>query len=357
MSTLDNRSSIRQVDPSNTLSHILDIGEQLNQGYALATDFRISAVYAQAKNILFLANGENLPVALALETLMRGYSRVPVLVHNDYVLPHWVSNDTLVIAIDYAGSSEAIISAFRSCAERRARLLAVAIDGELLSEARRYKGTTFMLEYGATPSAAFPYMMACLAGILKKLDFIEFKEAMITETAVLCRALLDNIGPDVPYYQNNAKQLAEKILNRRTIIVGSSPLNSVAERWQMVFGMTGKAVVAATTLSTFSATIVNGVGVSLKAADIPLIVMLQSKYDHQRNKLLQTLTYQIAQTQKVMYEQIFMHPSGTLFGEIILASLLGDIVGYYLAVLQGRDPAQAEATQFIRQKLRQEYDE
>jgi hypothetical protein len=352
MSTLDNRSLIKELDTHNYLSHILEIPEQLGDGFRLGQDATLPALYVQSRQVVIVASGEMTPVALALQALTIGVARVPVIVLEDYILPRWVASDTLVIALDYYGSNDQVITMYREAAARKARLFSVSVGGELAREARRFRAHHLQLRYGALSRVAFYYTMGAMVAVAKKLDLIDIKESMVTEAAVLCRTLLENINPEVAQYQNNAKQLAEKMLGRKTFIVGSGPLWSMARKWAVSITTTGKLPVMAVNLSDFNDTIINGLSGATKPTDSPLIVLLQSKYDHQRNKVQQTITYQVAQTQKLIYEQVFMHPSGSLFGEIILSALLSEMVGYYVALLQHRDPSETQATDFIRDELK-----
>lgn len=354
MSTLDNRSLIKQLDQNNYLSHILDIPEQIVSGYALGVEFTLPALYAQAKQVVLLASGESLPVALALESLALAHARVPVVVTDDYTLPRWVTNDTLVIALDYSGNSDQVLTTFQEAANRRARLLAVSVGGDVARIASRYRAPHVPLTYGAPTRIAFYHAFACLAALFHKLDLAEVRESTATEAAVLCRSLIMNINPEVAQYQNNAKQLAEKIYVNQAIVIGSGPLYAIAKKWQISLAMTGKGFIFAGSLSAFNDTMVTATHGPVKGQPQQLLVILQSKYDQPRNKLQQTLTYQIMQAQKTLFEQIFMHPSGSLFGELVLASALGDMVAYYHALLTGAEPSLAEAPQFIREQLAKE---
>jgi hypothetical protein len=85
--------------------------------------------------------------------------------------------------------------------------------------------------------------------------------------------------------------------------------------------------------------------------EAPVVVLLQSKYDHPRNKLQQTLAHQVAEAQKFLFEQIFIHPSGSLFGELLLTALYGDIVAFYVAWLLDKNPSMSELPHFIVEHL------
>lgn len=351
MTVLDNRTHLKNIDRHNYLNHLLEVPEQITDGYALGMDMIMPALYAQAKQVIILAAGETKPLAQLVQELALGYARVPVMVIDDYYLPAFVTSDTLVIAIDYTGSNEQVITAFQEAAKRKARLLAISIEGKLASEARRVRGQHLSLQYGAPARLAYYYMMSVMIAIFKKLDMIEVKDAMMVETAVLCRSLMQNIGPEIPQFQNNAKQLAEKIMHAQTMIVGCGPLSPMSDRWWAMLGSSAKLLGCSSTLSEFSDTIVNGLRPMAKGVEPTLVIMLQSKYDHARNKVQQTLVYQVAQAQKVPYEQIFMHPSGSLIGEMMLSALLGDMVAYYVALLIGIDPTPIEASVYLRDQL------
>ncbi len=351
MPHLDNRSTIKQLDPNNYISHILDVPEQLLEGYSLANSIIIPALYAQAKQVVILTVGEMLPVAMALQALMLEYGRIPIETVDDFVLPHYVSSDTLVIALDYYGESEQVRTCFREAAKRRARLLTVSVEGDLGREARRYRAPYIALAYGSPARAAFFYALSCLAQIFKKLDFIELKETTINEASVLCRSLLQTINPEVPQYKNTAKQLAEKLATKHPLLVASGPMVALAKKWQVNLANTGKTIAVTSTVGEFNETLINGVGHQGKSDDSFMIIVLQSKYDHIRNKFHQTLIHQVAQAHKLTYEPIFMHPSGSLFGEIVLCGVLGEMVSYYVALLANQDPSLNEATLYIKEQL------
>lgn len=351
MSILDNRTVPKEIDTTNYLSHILETPLQLKDGFELADSAIIPALFAQAKQVVFLVPGEMVPLGLSLVALMQPYARIPAIVVGDYVLPHWVGRETLVIAIDYSGATESVTLAFQEAAARKSRLLSLSIGGDLARQASRVKATHVTLAYGAPARIAFAYLFSCVAQILKKLDFIDHPLQEVEQTMVLTQTLLEDIGLEMEQYRNSAKQLAEKMVHRPTIIVGCGPLVGIAKKWQLTFAATGKIITTASTLAEFNDTIINGLMVPTKSTESQVVVMIQSKYDHQRNKVQQTLTYQVAQAQKFVYEQIFMHPSGSLFGEIVLASVLGDMMSYYLAWLQNKDPEITETTAFLKQQL------
>lgn len=351
MSLLDNRSHLKQFDSHNYLSHILDTPDQIAEGFLLGESVTIPALYAQSKQVLFIASGELLPVAHACMAMMLPYARVPVSVCDDYVIPKWVSRDTLVFGIDYSGDSEDVASCFRQAAQQRARLFALSVNGEIAREARRYRAPNLAIQYGAPPRAAFSYFMSCLAIILKKLDFIDLGKNELTETVNLSSALLETIGPENAQFRNTAKQLAEKIAQRKTIIIGSGPLVPIAQKWQIALASSAKKVAIDTTLNLFNSSLINALEFQTKPNDAPVVILLQSRYDHARNKLQQTLTYQVAQAQKFIFEQIFIHPSGSLFGEMLLTALYGDIVAYYVAWLLNKNPSIVDLSHFIQEHL------
>jgi glucose/mannose-6-phosphate isomerase len=351
MSDLDNRSHIKEFDSHNYLSHILETPDQIADGYSLGDSITIPALYAQSKQVLFIASGDLLPVAQACVSLMLPYARVPVYVADDYAIPKWVSRDTLVFGIDYSGDSENVVSCFRQAAAQHARLFSISISGEIAREARRNRAPNLAIEYGAPPRAAFSYFLTCLAVILKKLDLIDLTKKDIADTATFASGLMEIIGPDNALFRNTAKQLAEKIALRKTIIIGSGSLVPIAGKWQVDFAASAKKIATCSTLNTFNSSLINALEFQTKANDAPAVILLQSKYDHGRNKLQQTLTYQVAQAQKFVFEQIFIHPSGSLFGEMILTSLYGDFVAFYLAWLLNKNPSLVELSQFITEHL------
>lgn len=351
MSILNNRQISKELDKHNYLSHILEAPSQLSDGFELGMGSTISAALVQSKQLVIITSGEMEPVGQAIQALTLATSKIPVILVNDYVLPRWINNETLVLALDYYGSNDQVVHAYQEAAARKARLLSISVGGVLARESRRFRAHHLAFRYGALARVAFFYTLGVMIAISKKLDLLEIKEATVTEAVVLLRTLLENINPEVAQYQNNAKQLAQKIASHPTTIVGSGPLVAVVNKWGVSCGATGKSSVNVMSLGDFHATILNGLSGLGKSVQVPFVVMLQSKYDHQQNKVIQTLVYQVAQAQKIAYEQIFMHPSGSLLGEIVLSALLGEMVGYYLSLLGNRDPSETASTDYIFEML------
>ncbi len=351
MPHLDNRSLIKQIDVHNYLSHLVDIPSQLVDGYTLGASQTIPALFAQAKQLVILTAGETLPVAYALEALMIDYARIPVVIVSDFLLPHWVGSDSLVVALDYTGDNEQVLRTFHEAAKRRSRLLAVSVAGDLAKEARRFRATHIAINYGAPSRAAFYYIFACLAAVFKKLDFIEMRESFVSEASVLCRSMLQTIHPEIDQYKNSAKQLAEKIVVRKPVIVSARPLRASAKKWRINLAATGKMMATVVDMNEFTTSFIDSLGTPVKTNEPPMVLMLQSKYDFPRVKLHQTLSYQVAQARKILYEQIFMHPSGSLLSEICLVAAYGDMVSYYVALLFNQDPSFDEASLYIKEQL------
>lgn len=351
-SNLDNRSAYKQLDQQNVFDHLIDAPEQLLAGWAAGSSAVVPASYAQAKHIVILAGGEDRPLAEAARLMAQVTSRVPVTVISTYQVPAWVGSDTVVIAYDYSGNSEQVVAAFEAAVAARARAVSITIGGAMAAVGRRYKVPHLALEYGAPARYAGYYSFPYLLAVLAKLGAVEVRDDDVREASVLMHALFNNFKPDVSEFQNGTKQLANKIMNRPTIIIGSGLLVPIAYRWQLQLSMAAKALVNAAALPEFGQTLINGlVAPEGRGAPARLGIILQSKYDHARNKLQQTLSYQVFQARRMMFEPIFMHPSGSPLGEVMLASLYGDLVAYYLAIASGRDPSVTEASTYIAQHL------
>lgn len=355
MSHLDNRTVYKQLDTQNIFDHFVDAPEQLLVGWQAGAKAIIPAAYSQAKNVTFIASPEDLPMIETLALIARETSRVPVTVLSAYDVPHWLNRDSLLIAVDYSGNSEQVVSVYEKAVQQGVRALTVSVGGLLASAARRYKLPFLTLEYGAPARFAFYHTFPFLCALLKKLDLVDIQENQVREASVLLNSLLQNMRPETSEYENNTKQLAVKIANRQTVIVGSGNLAALAKRWQFQFASTSKMATSASSFPVFNQTLINAVGLTEgKPNQQWLGIILQSKYDSPRNKFQQTLAYQIFQARRLVFEPIFMHPSGSAFGEIVLTSLYGDLTAYYLAILTGNDPAYVEAGDYVTEHLQRE---
>ncbi len=354
MANLDDLRTIEKLDAKHMARYIRELADQLEKA---ALDFRAISLpthYVQARNILILGMGGSAIGSELAMSFSQPTTKVPIEVRRDYLLPNYVTKDTLVIAVSYSGNTEETLDGFLQAASRGAKLLAVTTGGELASLARKFQIPHFPINYGSEPRAAFGYLFTAVATILAKLRHLDLGDSELGETAVLLRALDAKLRPDVPTSQNLAKTLALKLKDKIPLIIGAGVMATVAKRWKTQMNENGKLAAVAEAMPELCHNVVVGMEKFYRQREVLLPIFLQSTFTHPRNQLRMSVVSRQFASAKLVTEQVLMHPSGTRISEAFQMILLGDYVSFYVGIQGNADPSKIDSIEDLKKELAQQ---
>ncbi len=351
MENLDHPQAFDELDKEGMLNNITELPDQIEQAWQELEKFIIPAIYIKVKNVVILGMGGSGVGGSLGQILTQTTSRIPITVIKDYNLPKFVSSDTLVIGVSYSGETEETLTAFAEAGKRQAKLIGIAIGGSLVPMASKFRCPVYQFNYGSQPRAALGFLYTGILGIFNKLGIIELTQNDIKEAVVLMKGLREKIKPEAPIYQNDAKKLAQRIFGNLPIIIGSSILAPVAYRWRCQMNENAKNIACDLTLPELCHNWLSGLHFPAELKKTLLIIILQSKYDHPRNRLKQNIISQIFKKQGIASELIYMQPSGSPLSEQLLSIYFGDYVSYYLAMLNNVNPTTIEEVHFLKKQL------
>lgn len=351
MANLDNFSAIRALDKENHLANIQDSPEQVETTWADFKNQGLPTLFINAKSVLILGMGGSAQGGGIVASLAQNQSSIPIYVLRDYDIPGWVDKNTLVIAVSYSGETEEVISAFMAACKHTDKLITISTGGRIYSLGTQHKAFHYRVRYGAQPRAAMGVLLTAVLAIFSKLKIIEISDDDISEAVLLMRALKKKIDVEVPERRNPAKVLAKKIVGRIPIIYGSGNLSEVARRIKGQFNESSKTVSFFEVLPELNHNSLAGLVFPEDIRQKLFFLILESKYDHERNKLRQSIVAQIFEQKKLSYETINIEPAGNPFSEIMQVILFTDYTSYYLAMLNNVAPDPVEIVEFLKGKL------
>lgn len=348
---LDDYQSYPQLDKENILQNIEEFPEQIQQAWAEIKRLAIPTHYVQAHNICLLGIGGSAMGADLVRTFALPRTKLPIVVLRDYNIPDFVSSKTLVIGISYSGNTEETLSSFEQSAKRGAKLVAMATGGQLESLAQKYKAPFYRITYGAQPRAALGFTLTAQLGILAKFSFVELKDDHIAEAVQLTKQIQAKIKAEVPESQNFAKQIARKLHHKIPLIYGSGLLQEVARRYKGQFNENAKTTSFYEQLPELSHNSLVGLEFPKKLSSMIFVLVLQSRYDHPRNKIRQAITMQILERRAIAFDSLMIEPTGEPLSEMLQMIVLGDYISYYLSLLNEVDPTPVEIITYLKKQL------
>jgi len=151
---------------------------------------------------------------------------IPVEVVNDYALPGYVSDKSLVILGSYSGNTEETLSMYEDAQKRGATILVITAGGQILDHAKANNLTHYIIESGFQPRMALGYSLGFLLLVLAELIGQDIRQDL--EGSV--ESLQDN-----DKLKGLARELEKKFaknLGQRYTIICDQAFYGVAVRFQ-----------------------------------------------------------------------------------------------------------------------------
>ena len=352
MVDLDNLQIYRQLDSSGMLNHLHEFPEQCQRAWEQALQFDLPPEYARVKKVIVLGMGSSAIGGEIVRRLTLAEGKVPVWVQQDYGLPPFVDEDTLVIASSYSGNTEETLSSFTESLKTPAKKLVLTGGGKLKRLAKRKGIPVFIIDYQSPPRAAFPHSFVPLVGILQRLGLLRNKSADLPEALRILNKLSTDFVETTPLVANPAKQLATKLWGHIAIIYGAGIISAVAQRWKTQLNENSKTWAFFELFPELNHNAVVGYEFPSQTKERMFVILLHSASLHPRVLLRYEATTKLLAKAGISHEFVEAHGETSL-AQVMSLIFLGDYLSFYLAILNRIDPTPVDAIAFVKNYLSQ----
>ncbi len=351
MGILDDQSLIQKYDKEGMLQKIQEFPSQVEIAWNQVQSFIVPTHYIKAKNVVICGMGGSAIGGDLIKDLTFDTSRISVTVVRDYNLPAFVESNTLVIISTYSGNTEETLSVFKQAVELGAKVIVISTGGKAASLCRKYKIPMFEIKYESPPRAAFAYSFIPLLGIFNKLGYIELEKEEILNAVKYLIDYKQKIDMNITTSSNDAKKIAEKLYEKLPVIMAGGILTNIARRFKDQLNENSKTMACLDVIPELCHNHIVGLDYPKEVLKETYTIILQSKFDHPRNKLRHQILLQILQRKGIKYESVFINQKGGRVSEMLHNVLFVDYVSYYLAMLNNVDPTTIDSINFLKDKL------
>lgn len=348
---LDDISTFADLDPSNMLSEIDNLPDQLATAWELGGKHPLPS-WEGIQNVLITGMGGSAIGADLLVAYAAEHCPVPVVLNRNYSLPAWARGpETLVIASSHSGDTEETLAAFEQAKTSGCKCLAVATGGKLARAAQESGTTLWTFDHRGQPRAAVGYSFTLLLGVLARLGLVPDPSEALAGAIAAMRAQQVSLGAEVPAVDNPAKRLAGQLYGRWVVVMGADILEPVARRWKGQISELAKAWGQFEVLPEANHNTLAGVVNPEQALAHTMIIFLQAPSYHPRNQLRTRLTKEIFMLEGLGTD--YADAQGdTPLAHLWTALHFGDYVAYYLAMAYGMDPTPISALVDLKSQLK-----
>jgi glucose/mannose-6-phosphate isomerase len=346
---LDDRALLARVDPSGMAALIAGLPEQARAAWEAGQAWPLPAGFTTPQRVVLLGMGGSAIGADVAATLAARWGRVPVQVVRGYT-PPTLDERTLVIACSYSGETEETLEAFQQALPQAGMRLAVTSGGRLARLAEQLGYALFRFDFPAPPRAAFGWALFPLLAIFQRLGVIALEPATVDAALRELARCAEDWGVAVPEERNAAKQLARRIAERVTVVLGPDLLEVAARRWAGQLNENAKQWALHAALPEADHNLMVGFPGPAVAREALHALLLDAAALHPRNRLRVQLTARALDEADVPHDELLIGGAEPL-DTLLRACYLGDWVSLYAALLHEVDPYPVAVIDWLKQAL------
>ena len=206
--------------------HIEGFIEQLEDAFSIGENSQFSIPNKKLSNVLILGvGGSGIGGIVVAKTALLG-AAIPVMTCNDYHIPEYVNENTLVIACSYSGNTEETLTALKKCQNKGAEIAAVTSGGELKRICEENNYNHIIIPGGNPPRT-------CLGYSLTEQFFILVKYEILPKSAVEeLKSAIELLKTNDLSIRQEAETVAENLFGKLPVIYATDKFEPVSIRFR-----------------------------------------------------------------------------------------------------------------------------
>lgn len=345
MSDLNNPETFKHLDPKDVFGSTGLFADQCEQMIEDHFDFEyFGPNYKKVQNVVLCGMGGSSYGAHIVNSLFSTSIKMPITVVNDYRLPGFVDQNSLVMLTSYSGSTEEVLSCLDEARKKQAEICGFSSGGKLGEILKsNYPGFTFNPKNNPSgqPRLGTGYVVMGVLILLNQLGVIsiskdEFKKA------------IDEVRRSQDEIKQTAQDLAKKLQRFIPLIFASEHLVGNAHIMRNQLNETSKSFSAFEDIPELNHHLMEGLKYpeDKKLKVLFLESDLYSPIHKKRIKLTQDVI------SKNQIEFISFRPQGsTRISQVLNTLSFGGYITFYLGILYGQDPSLIPWVDYFKEQL------
>lgn len=345
MINLNDLEEIKKLDPKNIYGSTEMLADQCEQIWNDAKRLNFSSEYSQIQNIVICGMGGSAYGGHVTLSLFKNELSVPLVVNNDYDLPKFVNENSLVILTSYSGSTEETLSCGQKAFERNAKVTGLSSGGKLGELLNGKPSLIFDPKFNPSgqPRLGTGYIVLGTLAILNRIGFLNLDDDV--------RNAIENLKSSQNEIIEKAKEIAQKLLNKTPVIFSGDFLEGNAHIMRNQFNETSKSFSAFSVLPELNHHLMEGLK-NPKDKNLAILFLDSNLYPEIIQKRIK-LTKDVVSKNGVPYFE-YEAVGETKLSQSLNVLSFGGYLTLYLALLYGLDPSLIPWVDFFKENLHKE---
>lgn len=336
---------IKKYDVKDVLGSTDLFVQQCREIHELLSSFTFLQEFTTTKNIVFSSMGGSAYGGQVAQALLKYSLDIPTYINNDYDLPEFVDEHTLVILSSYSGTTEETLQSFEEARSRGAKIIALTTGGKLgeVVKGEGYDAVVFEAKSNPSgqPRLGTGYMVFGTIELLRAIKFISFTDENILQCVDEAEGLVDTI-------KTTAQEHAEKIYGSVPVIFAAHHLYGNAHILRNQFNETSKSFSSYHLIPEANHHLLEG----LKNPEDRKLVALMIESDFYPAKIKKRVELTKDVVGKNNMEVVTFAPDGKeKLTQVLEVLMYGGYLTFYLGILYKQDPSLIPWVDYFKEKL------
>ncbi|MEZ4807413.1 MAG: bifunctional phosphoglucose/phosphomannose isomerase [Flavobacteriales bacterium] len=314
---------------------------QLKEAITIGRNARLKPADGPYANVVVTGLGGSGIGGRIAAQLMHHVASCPIEVYNNYYLPGYVGDRSLVIACSYSGNTEETIAAMDQALANGARVCVITSGGSMLETAKARGLDHIVIPGGNPPRTMLAYSLVQQFFVLRHYGIIgDGFEQDVLQAAAFLEEEKANI-------QKAAMDLTEKLVGKRLVIYSEANTEAVSIRFRQQVNENSKELCWHHAIPEMNHNeLVGWAGGDGNLA----VVIFRHKEDHERTQMRMEINKGIFEKHTSHIHEVWSKGASAIGRQLHLINL-GDWVSLYWANKKGVDPSEIAVINMLKGKL------
>jgi glucose/mannose-6-phosphate isomerase len=265
---------------------------------------------------------------------------IPIIISNEYNLPKWVDNRTLIIISSFSGTTEESISCFREAKKKKFKTFIICTGGDLSKVESEKFVYNPKYNYAKNPRFAVGYSIAVFIVFLNKLGFLKFNISdILKQIKIFAKGKLQS------------EKISKTILGKIPVVIASEHLIGNAHIFQNQINETGKNFASYSQIPEICHHQFEGLTFPKNLNKQIIYVLLNSNLYYKRNQKRYEIMKQILRKKKINFVEI-KSIGKNVFEESMYILGISSYASFYLAYFNKIDPQPNPLVDYLKLKMK-----
>ena len=316
--------------------------EQIEEAINISSAANLTDLDKSINKVLILGMGGSGIAGKFVSAVSDRYGKIPIFTSNDYDIPSWVDEFTLVIASSYSGNTEETLEALTKLKGINVKIVSITSGGKLKKISSKSNFDTINIpDNWPAPRACFGYSFVAQLYVLRRFGAIDID--LENELGNALRLLSDESDSIIEI----AKEIALRLVDKYPVIYSGSLFEPLSIRFKQQLNENAKTLAHHAVVPEMNHNEL--VGWAREYENIAVIFIRSGFYSERVNMRIELSKNIIIKYVNTMIE---IEAKGDRFIQQLLYLVnITDWVSFYLAEAKGVDVMEIANINFLKEQL------